>query len=47
MTDGDLTISHDANDGVEIIRLEGDVDLLDCREVAELLVQLLQLEVRH
>lgn len=27
MTDAGLTISHDASDGVEIIRLEGDVDL--------------------
>jgi stage II sporulation protein AA (anti-sigma F factor antagonist) len=35
MTDGDLTISHDANDGVEIIRLEGDVDLTNADLVRE------------
>jgi anti-anti-sigma factor len=35
MTDGDMTISRDESDGVEIIRLEGDVDLTNADLVRE------------
>lgn len=35
MTDGNLAISHDQSDGVEIIRLEGDIDLTNADLVRE------------
>jgi stage II sporulation protein AA (anti-sigma F factor antagonist) len=35
MTGGDLTISHDLSDGVEVIRLEGDVDLTNADVLRE------------
>jgi anti-anti-sigma factor len=35
MTGGDLTISRDLSDGVEVIRLEGDVDLTNVELVRE------------
>ena len=35
MTDGNLAISHDESDGVEIVRLEGDVDLTNAELVRE------------
>ena len=44
---GRLPAARRAEEGKKLTGLEGDVDLLDGREVAELLVQLLQLEVGH
>ena len=35
MTDGNLTISRDESDGVEIVRLAGDVDLTNAELVRE------------
>jgi anti-anti-sigma factor len=35
MTGGEMTISRDESDGVEIIRLEGDVDLTNAELVRE------------
>ena len=44
---GRLPAAGRAEQGEELAGLERDVDLLDRREVAEFLVQLLQLEIRH